>query len=461
MNTSRALVLGGGLAGVLAAHLLADHFSEVLVIERDTPAVGPVNRKGIPQGRHAHVLNAGGARVLDTLLPGVVDDLVEAGAHRLGLPDRLVCHTSAGWMRRFPHHLSMVASSRPLLDWTVLSRVMAAGKVQVHNGHEVVGLIGDQSGVRGVRVRIRTSGRDAVIEADAVVDATGRGSHTTDFLKELGFGPIQTQTVDSGTVYSTRVYQAPEGAEEFPMVTIQGQPRSGRPGMGALVLPVEGGRWMVTLSGTRGAEPPTDPEGFAAFARALPDPAVTRLIDAGEALTAPRGFRATANVRHRFDRARRWPAGFVAVGDAVARFNPVYGHGMSAAIRSVAILGTCLRRHGLDWNGARKAQRAIGRAFEQPWLVATAQDVLYPNVVGARRPRTAKAWVWFFDRLTHVASGDPVVLNALLDAYSLSRSFAVLCAPRVLFAVARGPVRPALEDAPFSNAELRILHARS
>ena len=53
---SRAVVLGGSLAGLCAARVLADHFDEVTVVERDALPDVATQRAGVPQGRHVHAM---------------------------------------------------------------------------------------------------------------------------------------------------------------------------------------------------------------------------------------------------------------------------------------------------------------------------------------------------------------------------------------------------------------------
>ncbi|MFE3186917.1 NAD(P)/FAD-dependent oxidoreductase [Streptomyces violascens] len=457
MSTRWAVVLGGGLAGTLAAHVLAEQYGEVVIIERDRLPDGPADRKGVPQGRHAHVLGSGGALALEALLPGVLDEMVALGAHRLGIPDGVVTRTGAGWVERLPRHLFVMAASRPLMDWVVRSRVLGGGRVRVRDGSEAVGLVGDRIRVCGVRIRSRPDGRERVLDADVVVDARGQGSTAVRFLADLGAGRVAVSSVDAGLAYSTRVYQAPDGAGHFPPVYVQPHLCLERPGVSGGVLPVEGGRWMITLGGTRGAEPPTDEGGFTAFARALPDPVISRLMAVGTPLTAPRGYRSTANVRHHFEHVRHWPGGFVVVGDAVARFNPVYGHGMSTAIRSVTALRAGMERDGLEGDGARRCQRAVSREFHQAWGLSTALDALCPGVIGTRRPYGAKAWLRILDRLLLVAHSDPCVLYPVLEMYSLLRPPSSLFTAKVLAAAVRGPLRPPLTQPPFTAAERCVL----
>src|SRR6201999_3259081 len=76
----RAVVLGASMGGLLAARVLADFFGTVTVVERDVLPDGPAIRRGVPQGRHVHVLLARGAQILDELFPGFLNELVADGA---------------------------------------------------------------------------------------------------------------------------------------------------------------------------------------------------------------------------------------------------------------------------------------------------------------------------------------------------------------------------------------------
>jgi glycine/D-amino acid oxidase-like deaminating enzyme len=58
----RAIVIGAGIGGLVAARALADYFEHVLVLERDRLPRHASHRSGTPQSRHAHALLCGGAR---------------------------------------------------------------------------------------------------------------------------------------------------------------------------------------------------------------------------------------------------------------------------------------------------------------------------------------------------------------------------------------------------------------
>src|SRR5579862_5738472 len=63
-DMQHAIVIGGSMAGLLAARVLSDHFERVTIIERDQLIDDTQPRKGVPQGRHVHALLAGGAAIL-------------------------------------------------------------------------------------------------------------------------------------------------------------------------------------------------------------------------------------------------------------------------------------------------------------------------------------------------------------------------------------------------------------
>ncbi|WP_113985585.1 NAD(P)/FAD-dependent oxidoreductase [Spongiactinospora rosea] len=354
---NRAVVLGGGLAGVLAATVLARHADEVVVVERDHFPAAPGPRRGLPQSHHSHVLVTGGAEALETLLPGTLQDLYAHGAHRRGLPGDSLILSAEGWFHRFDCAAYFVSCTRGLLDHVVRRR---AG-VRVAQGVQALGLTGDAGRVTGVRVA-----GAAAIGADLVVDATGRRSQGPRWLAEIGGPPIEETTVSTGLAYATRICQAPPGLDDLPAIMLH--PTPGLP-RGATLLPLEDGRWVATLTGTQGSAPPLSEAAFLAFARSLRDPIVAELLAMTTVEGPIRPFRDTANRRRHYERAAL-PAGFVAIGDAAVAVNPLYSHGMSvaalAALRLDGELTSAEAGPGL--------QAALVAAAEPSWRMAVARD---------------------------------------------------------------------------------------
>ncbi|MFE1441531.1 NAD(P)/FAD-dependent oxidoreductase [Streptomyces sp. NPDC058739] len=451
-----AVVLGGSHSGMLAARALTAVADRVVVVERDTLPTGPAPRKGLPQARHAHVLWSGGVRAMEDLLPGVTGALRAAGAHRMPVTTGIVALSPWGWFRRWPESHHVILVGRDLLDATVRAEVLADERVELLDGTEALGLTGTAGAVTGVRVRRCGAGEERVLEAGLVVDATGRGSALPGWLAALGLPAPERREVDSGLAYATRVFRAPEPAlTGFPVVNILPDPRTGGPGRNGLLLPIEDGRWIITLSGTRGGTPSPDTADFARFAREeLRHPLIADLVDRAEPLTDVSFTRTTVNRRQFYERMPRWPEGLVVLGDALAAFNPVYGHGLAAAAQSALILRDVTRRHGWGAPGvARRVQRAAARPVGAAWDLAVGQDVFYPGATEQGPTRRERLLADYVGRLMLTATGNGRIARRVTDVTSLERGGAVLLTPSVLLAAAVGPLRPALDGPPLTVAE--------
>ncbi|GGJ12567.1 NAD(P)/FAD-dependent oxidoreductase [Streptomyces brasiliensis] len=472
-RTTTAVVLGGSLAGLLAARALASFADRVLVVERDALPGGPEPRRGLPQARHVHQLWSGGARALEQLVPGVTARLRAAGVTRLPVTTDMVALSPYGWYRRWEESAFVLPSSRDLLDWVVRSEVLADGRIELLERTEAVGLSGTDTGVTGVRLREhpggpgsdggagrKRPGAERTLSADLVVDATGRGSRAPHWLTSLGLPAPERREVDSGIAYATRVFRAPEGARGgFPIVNVQGDPRGGRrPGRGGVLMPVEDGKWMITLYGSRGGEPTADAGDFARYARdELAHPVIAELMTNAEPLGEEVAFtRTTANQRHFYERMPVWPENFVVLGDALCALNPVYGHGMSVAAQEAWKVRDVIERQGGDLGTpglARLLQRAVGRAARAAWDLSTGTDVFYPGATDGGptlRERVAAAYV---GRLLYTATGNGRIARRVTDVTSLERGVEVLLAPSVVLAAVVGPLKPALSGPPLTAEE--------
>ncbi|WP_051812638.1 pyridine nucleotide-disulfide oxidoreductase [Streptomyces sp. NRRL S-340] len=453
---------------MLAAAALSGVVDEVVVLDRDDLPAGPEHRKGLPQGRHAHLLMAGGLAAMEDLVPGggVRERLLAAGAREIPLGSGMLALTSEGWLRRWRHDgPRMLSCTRALLDWTVRDAVLAHTRTEVRRAG-AVGLVGDAERVRGVRIAAAGPGaadggprEETELAADFVVDASGRGSRVVTWLEEIGVTDVRTRSVDCGLVNATRVYRTPAGAEQFPLTIVQADPYRSLPGRSGMVLPIEQDRWMVSLAGTRGGgEPPADPDGFLAYALALPSPLVGRLASGAEPLTDVHISRSTSNVRRYLEKTARWPEGFVALGDAVATFNPAYGQGMSVAALGARMLAGQVRRGGPHAPGlARRVQRGNARWVDAAWAAAVGQDVWYPDTRGARPTAADRLTTAYSRRLTRAATGSHRAAAALWDVTSLRTGPERLFRPRTLLDVACGPLLPPLSGPPLTASERKIL----
>jgi flavin-dependent dehydrogenase len=440
---------------MLAARALADVADRVVVVERDALPAAPGPRRGLPQARHAHMLWSGGARAMEELLPGITGALREAGANRLPVTTDVVALGTRGWFRRWAESHHVVLAGRDLLDATVRARVLSDRRIEVVEQAEAVGLTGTDTAVTGVRIRPH-DGPERTLAADLVVDASGRGSQAARWLTALGLPPAERREVDAGLAYASRLYLAPAAARDgFPVVNIQPDRREGGPGRAGFLLPIEEGRWIVTLCGTRGGQPSPDNDDFVRFAREdLRHPVIGELLERAEPLSDVAFTRTTVNRRHFYERMRVWPANFTVLGDALAAFNPVYGHGLAVAAQSALLLRNTVRRHGWDAPGlSRRTQEAVSRPVGAAWELAIGQDVFYPGTTEqgpTLRDRFVTAYV---DRLMHTATGNGRIARRVTDVTSLERGAGVLLTPSVMVAAAVGPLKPALTAPPLTPGE--------
>ena len=221
-------------------------------------------------------------------------------------------------------------------------RLAALPQIEFLPGCEVTGLAGNKDGtaVSGVTVRSRSqTGTEDRIEADLVAVASGRNSRMPQWLEALGYPAPQETVVNALLGYATRMYRRPAGFEaDWKGMFIQAAPPERT--RGGVILPIEDGRWMVTLGGGGGDYPPTDDQGFLEFARNLVTPKLYDAIQQAEALSPITGYRATENRLRHYERLSSFPENCIVVGDAACCFNPVYGQGMTTAALGAMLLGS-------------------------------------------------------------------------------------------------------------------------
>src|SRR5215469_14133926 len=173
-NTGRSvLVIGGSLAGLFAARVLADFFDKVTILP-----VTPDHRKGVPQSYHAHGLLPTGFRILEQLFPGIMNYLRANGAATSSNVVPLAIVSPKGLLPLPKEPGEVIAFSRTLLEWHVRDRVSKRTELHIIPNTEVTGLLTteDRTRVIGVRTRERGESRTSALHADLIVDASGRHS---------------------------------------------------------------------------------------------------------------------------------------------------------------------------------------------------------------------------------------------------------------------------------------------
>ena len=421
-----AVVVGAGIAGLVAARVLSRRYPSVTVLDRDTLPDDPAPRRGVPQSAQPHVLLVSGMRELDALFPGLSDELVDKGALRFDSGLGLCVYRYGSRWPREASELELVSISRPLLEATIRERVVKEPGVTMRDGVSVNALSGLDGRVTGVFLDT-----GELLEADLVADCSGRGSRSDRWLAALGFPAPEQIEIKIGVTYTTRVFRRTAGQLEgwlaaLVLPTPPGQNRIGT------VLAIEDDRWLVTVGGWHVDHPPTDVASFEEYARSLPDPVVADLVRTAEPLTEPRLYRFPSSRRRRFETLDRVPAGYVALGDAVCSFNPIYGQGMTCAALQARALDQALERHGAATvEMARDYFAAAAKTLGTPGQFAVGGDFAYPGTVGPR-PRGVAVTNWYGRRMSLASKRDPTLHRIFFTVQQLLAPPSTLFKPAVV-----------------------------
>ena len=416
---SRAVVLGAGIAGLLAARVLSEFYESVTVIDRDRLPARPAYRKGVPQGRHLHQFLSRGPQVLAELFPGLLGELAAAGAvvvndnplariyARIG--DYELNHTARP---ADPGALALCQGSRPFMEFHVRRRVTALPNVTICDRRELVELTTDGRTVTGVRIGDRDTGDTTVVDADLVVDAMGRGTRTPAFLVRHGFGSPPEKVTTTAWAYSSQLMRIPKGRITERLVFIN----QGRDKPGGLLVAYEDNTWVLAIArATECGSPPTDfAEMMASTDEFFPATIASGLRD-GQPIAPTSVYRNTAGRWRRYDRMARFPRGLLVLGDALANFNPLYGQGMTMAAVQALALRDCLRAGSsrLGKRFFRSAAAGIGPVWA---MNAVSDEAPYPG-----RPANPRQQLdgWTAQVILCAAAGDVAVYERLLRVRNL------------------------------------------
>lgn len=415
MRHGHAVVLGGGFAGLVTAGTLAEFCERVTVVDRDPAGAPGEYRRGVPQGRHAHNLLPAGARAIDEIFPGILDEMVEDGAVLADLFVGYRFHLAGKELPQVPIGAPAVQATRPFYEHHLRRRLLGRDGVRLLPGVDVAGLVTDETRVRitGVRITRNESGGEETLAADLVVDAMGRGGRTPAWLERLGYERPEEDRVDVDVAYASRLVRlTPDGAERAGHLVggdIKGIPR------GILLLAVEGGLHMVTLTGSGSQHrPPTDEPGFVEFlATAAPSDVVDAVV-AAESVGTIASYRFPTAVWRHYERLRRFPEGLLVTGDALCSLNPLNAQGLTVAAMEATALRRCLAGGREDLS--RRFFPAAARIVAGPWQLGAGADSSATSRGAAARLRAS-----VMRRVTTAATRDGAVaaqfgrVMALLD----------------------------------------------
>lgn len=425
-----AVVVGGSMAGLLAARILADSYREVTVIERDPTPTEPIARRGVPQGRHVHLLLEAGRATLEDLFPGFGEELARRGGVILDGSRDVMHHQEGDFLADGTRQFPLYFATRPLFEHVVRQRVADLDAITFRSRCQWTDYLVDGSATTVTGVAVNTAeGNSEELGADLVVDATGRTSRTPTWLQARDYDPPETDEVRVGMAYSTAYIERPD--DDRQMVLAAPPPELGR---GGSTFPVEDGGRLVTLFGLHDDHPPTDEDGLIEFAADLPVGHFERLLETRTWLSEDIAhYPFPTSIRRRYEDLERFPEGLLVVGDALASFNPIYGQGMSVAALEALVL-----HHALA-DGSREdlALRFFDRVediVDVAWTLSVGGDFAFPQTEGPK-PRGTDLTNRYISRLLRRSHDDRVLREAFVRVLMMERPPTTLFSPHILWRV--------------------------
>jgi 2-polyprenyl-6-methoxyphenol hydroxylase-like FAD-dependent oxidoreductase len=416
----RAVVIGAGIGGLSATGALAPHFQRVDVLERDRLAPFAAARPGTPQDRHPHMLLASGLRALGEIFPDFEHELAAAGA----VPVRIA--QDVRWERPDVGALplrdlgsTVLCASRPTIEFVLRRRVEALANVALRTECRVTELVAEAEAVCGVRFDGGAGGPET-LAADLVVDASGRGALTVELLGALGWPLPEVTEIGVDLSYATAVVRLPARLRDHWQLLLTA-PNPPVLAVHGVLGPIEGGQRITSLVVRGAAARPTTWEGFLDASRRLITPTLYEMLRHADPPESIRHYRFPASVWRHFERLPRLPRGILPLADALCRFNPIYGQGMSVAAKQARLLQEVLSRAA-----AADPVAALQRDFmaetvsliQDAWGLATSADFAFPETRGVR-PETFEEDRCFEAMLFRAAVADPVVHRALVEVMQL------------------------------------------
>jgi 2-polyprenyl-6-methoxyphenol hydroxylase-like FAD-dependent oxidoreductase len=429
----RAVVVGAGLGGLSAARVLADYFDEVIILDRDELPDDAAPRPGVPQGKHPHALLGGGLKALENLFPGFGHELMRAGAEPMkpGFDTLYEIPGQDVWPRlklSWPTY----SMSRPLIECTLRRQVERIGNISVRRGCRVLGIVSEARVLAATGIRYETPGGNRkTLESDLIVDASGNGSLTVEFLKATDRRPVAETSIGVNTRYASALFERVDMGVDYKSVfTFPDAPEQSR---GGLILPAENHRHQVVLMGRGNDIPPIDADEFLSYARTLPTLSVYCAIKNANPLTAISPFSFAESRWRHFAQVPDFPNGLLPIGDAICRFNPVYGQGMTVALQEANVLFDLLRTSD-GKSLATLAPTFLAKAetlIAEPWAMSAIPDFIYPETTG-ERPADLEDRLNFQRALGRLAARDAEVYELLTEIRHVLKPLTLLDDPSIV-----------------------------
>ena len=267
-----------------------------------------------------------------------------------------------------------------------------------------------------------------------MVDASGRGALTSALLDTLGWERPQVTEVGVDISYATAVVPIPTNAPpDWKLLKVLPNPPA--LGLDAVLVPLEGGRWIISIADRNATARPETWDSFLEASHSLNSPTLYNALRYAKPLDGTRHYRFPASYWKHFERLPRLPRGVLPVADALCRFNPIYGQGMSVAAKEARLLQDVLGRALAEPDPIAALQAGfmaeVASVLEALWTMSTSADLAFPETRG-KRPENFPEARQFEAALFRAVVADPVVHRAMLEVGQLRQPHILLREPDIM-----------------------------
>lgn len=395
MRFERAVVIGGSISGLLSAKVLSNKFREVFVIEKDALNSDSSHRRGVAQTEQPHVLLVKGYRLLEKMLPGIGTTLRHAGAIEVDwATDYYIYYGGHGWNKRStqPTEITSFSSSRSLLETCIREKVQSVDNISFLKGTKVVGLEADQAleKVTGVKA-ISSNKLTTSIDADLVVDTSGRNSKLPQWLSSYQWEIPKEVCVDPYLGYSTCRFKIPDN-KKIPWKVLTYPHVAPKYNRKAYLAKIENNELIATIGGYCRDYPPSNIDDFFDFASELQNDEFFKIICECKPISKVFAYKETSNIIRHYNQINM-PSGLIVLGDAYCALCPSYGQGMTCSAISADTLMQWIERqiNSSQDCSTKDFQISLAKSITPQWDIAIQQDFGFITTTSTDASIVAKA----------------------------------------------------------------------
>nr|WP_309100946.1 FAD-dependent monooxygenase [Fredinandcohnia onubensis] len=432
-HKDKVIIIGGGMAGKLAARVLSNSFQEVIIMERDSEVTSPIPRKGAPQGNHIHALLHAGEQGLEELFPGITEKFYSTGAVKINSTKDLAWHHHGVWKQRYDGGYTTTLQTRPHLEWHINQYIKEVENITIQSNQTVKGYLYDEGNNRMIGVVLKDG---SVINGDLIVDASGASSFTYHWLNEQGIHiPLEKVKID--LTYVSQIVELPENVSQDWTIKLL-YPNPPHEKLAGSISKVEGNRYLVTFIGYHDCindKEVVKENNLLHLAKRLQKNDMYQTLQTGTPLTSISVFRVPHITWRKIEKINNFPAGLIMIGDTICRIDPFFGQGMSIAVLEALALKGILQNQSLE-NLARDFHKKAANIIAPVWNMVLTEDFRYQETTG-KKPFGLPILQWYARQVFLLSAKDTNIYDSFIKVMNLKSPMTILMKPSIVFAVLR------------------------